>query len=67
MDQADRTNLVHKCTQLYHIWYMYRGFKPKPGGVLDYNIITVPQPHQGLKRRSGKLGSISDLNEGVVL
>ena len=24
---------------------MYRGFKPKPGGILGYNIITIPHPN----------------------
>ena len=31
-------------------------------GVKGYNIITAPSQRSGLKRRSGMLGSISDLN-----
>jgi hypothetical protein len=45
---------------------LYRGIIPKPGGILGYNIITIPNPHLGLKRRSGTFGSISDLNVGLV-
>ena len=25
--------------------YVYRGFKPKPGGVLGYNIVVAPNSH----------------------
>ena len=37
---------------------LYKGFKPKPGDEKGYNIIVVPDRHEGLKRRSGMLGSI---------
>jgi hypothetical protein len=44
----------------------YRGFIPKPGGTLGYNIIVVSHLLYGLKRCSGTFGSILDLKEGVV-
>jgi hypothetical protein len=43
-----------------------RGFVRKGARVLGHNIIVVPNLHQGLKRCSGMLGSISDLNGGSV-
>jgi hypothetical protein len=44
----------------------YRGFIPKGDRVLGYNIIVVPYLRYGLKRCSGMLGSILDLNERAV-
>jgi hypothetical protein len=46
--------------------YNYRGFERKGDPVLGYNIIVVPHLRYGLKRCSGMLGPILDLNEGVV-
>ena len=45
---------------------MYGGFERKGDRVLGYNIITVANRRYGLKRRSGMLGSILDLNVGSV-
>ena len=44
----------------------YRGFKRKGDRVLYYSVIVVPHLRYGLKRYSGMLGSILDLNEGMV-
>ena len=55
-----------KFSMLLQYPVMYRGFIPKPGGTLGYNIIVVLHLLYGLKRCSGTFGSILDLKEGVV-
>jgi hypothetical protein len=47
-------------------WYYYRGFKRKADRVSSYNIVVVANQRYGLKRCSGMLGSILDLNVGLL-
>jgi hypothetical protein len=44
----------------------YRGFKRKGARLLGHNIIVVANQRYGLKRCSGMLGSILDLNVGSL-
>ena len=44
----------------------YRGFERKGGCLLGYNTIVVVNRRYGLKRNSGMLGSISELNVGSL-
>ena len=44
----------------------YRGFERKGARLLGHNIIVVANQRYGLKRCSGMLGSILDLNVGSL-